>query len=87
MNKYLILFLSSIVTGGASYIYYLKLKADYQENKTKQAKLQLELKKAKQEEWERRILIMKIITGITSIGVGYYYFHKLTSKITRAITN
>lgn len=69
MNKYLLLFFTTIATGSAGYLYYLKLKADYQENKTKQAKLQLELKKAKEDQWERRFLILKITAGITSFGL------------------
>ena len=87
MNKYIVIFVSTAVTGVASYIYYLKLKTEYEENKTKQAKLQLELKKAKEQEWERRILITKIVGGLTTFGIAYYLFYKLTSKISRAITN
>jgi hypothetical protein len=80
MRKALGLGLASVVAGVAGYLYYLKLRRDKEQLQAKKLKLELELRQAREQEWNRRILVLKLSTVVLSMGVSFYLARRFVSK-------
>jgi hypothetical protein len=80
MRRVLGLTFVSAVAGVAGYLYYLKLKTDREQHKAKKLKLELELRQIREQEWNRRILLLKISTVLLSIGGSYYLARRFISR-------